>query len=110
MASRTNCWEFKGCGREPGGKAIAALGVCPAASRSEIHGINHGKAGGRACWAIAGTLCGGVVQGTFAQKLGSCMKCEFYRAVVREEGRGIATARDIHERFDCCAREGGETR
>ncbi|MDH3390750.1 MAG: hypothetical protein OEL85_03000 [Desulfobulbaceae bacterium] len=27
---------------------------------------------------VAGTLCGGEVQGTFALKLGNCQKCEFY--------------------------------
>jgi len=103
MTAKLNCWEFKRCGREPGGTAVGALGVCPAASAREVDGTNHGSAGGRACWAIAGTLCGGVVQGTFAQKLGSCMKCEFYRSVVKQEGRAIATARAIHEKL-----EGGE--
>ncbi len=97
---RLNCWEFKHCGRQVGGPAVDKLGVCPAASATQLEGINHGKAGGRACWAIAGTLCGGVVQGSFAQKLASCLNCEFYRAVVREEGRKIATARTILEALE----------
>src|SRR5271165_6488776 len=45
-----------------------------------------GTGGGRICWAVAGTLCGGKIQGTFAQKAVNCMACEFYRAVRREEG------------------------
>jgi len=35
----------------------------------------------------AGTLCGGKTQGTYAQKLGSCMSCDFYLAVRGEEGK-----------------------
>ena len=30
------------------------------------------------CWAIAGTFCGGKVQGKFAQKFGDCKLCEVY--------------------------------
>ena len=33
---------------------------------------------GQQCARVAGTLCGGEVQGTFALKLGNCQKCEFY--------------------------------
>ena len=29
---------------------------------------------------VAGTLCGGKVQGTFALKLGNCQKCDFYKS------------------------------
>ena len=64
-----DCWEFKKCGREKGGVNAAQLGVCPAYP-------DHGKA----CARIAGTLCGGEVQGTFATKLANCMKCEFYKS------------------------------
>lgn len=31
------------------------------------------------CWLIAGTLCEGKVQGKFAQKFGTCTKCEIYK-------------------------------
>ncbi len=31
------------------------------------------------CWQVAGTLCGGEVQGQFAQKLKSCTECEVYQ-------------------------------
>jgi len=27
---KLNCWEFKKCGRQPGGPKVAELGVCPA--------------------------------------------------------------------------------
>jgi hypothetical protein len=90
-----NCWEYKKCGREPGGANADELGVCPAASEVHADGVNFGKNGGRACWAIAGTLCGGAVQGTFAAKLPSCLKCEFYQLVFGEESRGIQNTRAI---------------
>lgn len=75
---RQNCWEFKKCGREAGGSKSAELGVCPAAAEYRVGGVNDGRNGGRGCWAIAGTLCGVQVQGTFASKLANCPDCEFY--------------------------------
>lgn len=87
---KMNCWEFKKCGREPGGAKVAELGVCVAASDKECHTLNSGVKGGRMCWAVTGTLCGGKVQGTFAQKQLSCITCEFYLQVKREEGRDFS--------------------
>ncbi len=81
-----NCWEFKKCGREPNGGRARELGVCPAATDTRVNGINHGRNGGRACWALTGTLCGGTVQGSFAAKVGNCLQCDFYKAVRNEEG------------------------
>ena len=94
---KLNCWEFKKCGREPGGAKIAELGVCSASANDEIHGVNAGIKGGRACWVIAGTLCGGKVQGTFALKFENCMKCEFYASVKKEEGSNYKSSKDILE-------------
>lgn len=81
-----NCWEFRKCGRQYGGSQVADLGVCPASVEKELDGIHGGKNGGRACWAIAGTLCEGMVQGTFAVKLRTCLVCDFYTLVQKEEG------------------------
>ena len=64
-----NCWEFKNCGRQLDGNKAKELGVCPAFP-------NHGK---HCAW-IAGTLCGGKVQGTFAMKVANCMQCDFYKS------------------------------
>lgn len=66
-----NCWEFKKCGREAGGPKAAELGVCAAHP-------SHG----RDCWAVAGTLCGGKVQGSEAEKIGNCRICDFYKGVM----------------------------
>ena len=84
--SKQNCWELKKCGRETGGVKTSDLGVCPAASETSSNGVNSGKNGGRICWAVAGTFCGGKVQGDFAQKSVSCMACEVFKQVKTEEG------------------------
>lgn len=86
--SRMNCWEFFDCGREPNGKRTRELGVCPAAAKEELDTVNDGKNGGRSCWAVAGTLCEGEVQGSYAQKLGNCLKCDFH-AFVRGQQRDV---------------------
>ncbi|MBI4710565.1 MAG: hypothetical protein HY759_05645 [Nitrospirae bacterium] len=83
---KQNCWEFKKCGREPGGEKVKELGICPASTDATSEGLNEGKNGGRICWALAGTFCGGKVQGSFAQKQVSCMSCDFYKKVKDEEG------------------------
>ena len=65
-----NCWEYKKCGRENGGESgEGEMKPCPAYP-------SHGKH----CARVAGTLCGGMVQGTFASKLVDCMKCDFYKS------------------------------
>ena len=82
---KQNCWQFTKCGRQPGGSNVDTLGVCRAATEVKVDGINHGKNAGRCCWAIAGTLCNGKKQGTFAMKSDNCMGCNFYKNVQQEE-------------------------
>lgn len=83
---KQNCWEFKKCGREPGGSKVVELGVCPATVDTFCDRLNDGKNAGRICWAVTGTFCGGQVQGTFAQKQISCLACDFFVKVKEEEG------------------------
>lgn len=83
---RQNCWAFMKCGREPAGDKVAEFGVCRAATDDSFHGLNSGKNGGRICWAIAGTFCGGEIQGSFVEKQGSCLNCNFFKLVRTEEG------------------------
>ena len=64
-----NCWEFTKCGREAGGGNIDEKGVCPVFPND-----------GGNCARVAGTLCNGAVQGTFAIKLADCMKCNFFNS------------------------------
>ncbi|MHA1948349.1 MAG: two-CW domain-containing protein [Candidatus Thorarchaeota archaeon] len=82
---RVNCWEYLQCGRETGGAKAKQLGVCPAATETSTEGVNKGSKGGRICWAIAGTLCGGKVQAEFATKFANCVTCAFYNKVLNEE-------------------------
>ncbi len=77
------------CGREPGGARAAELGVCPAATASEYDGVNHGRAAGRYCWAVAGTLCRGRLQGNWESKRKNCLACPFMAEVTRQEDRGF---------------------
>jgi hypothetical protein len=56
-----HCWEIKQCSETN----------CPA-YKNEC---------GR-CWLIAGTMCGGAVQGKFADKYHSCTTCEVYQKVI----------------------------
>ncbi len=83
--ARINCWEYKRCGREPRGANVDELGICPASLETRVDGINSGINGGRVCWAIAGTFCMGKVQGTFALKVDTCLDCDFYHLVKKEE-------------------------
>lgn len=82
---KLNCWEYKKCGREPGGKNADELGVCPVAEEQTADGIHGGEKGGRCCWVVAGSLCKGQKQGTYAEKFGECHKCDFYNMVRNEE-------------------------
>ena len=86
---------MKNCGRQPGGARVSELGVCPAAVSTSVNGINSGLNGGRACWAVTGTFCGGKVQGTFAAKLSNCKECAFFQAVMKEEGKAYAKVSEI---------------
>jgi hypothetical protein len=86
MGTLKNCWEVKNCGRETGGAKAAELGVCPAETEVSANDVNKGINGGRICWAVTGTLCGGKVQGTFAEKQLSCLSCDFFKQVKSEEG------------------------
>ncbi|MBF0521430.1 MAG: hypothetical protein HQL24_00070 [Candidatus Omnitrophica bacterium] len=84
---KLNCWEYKKCGREPGGEKVKELGVCPVSTEKSVNGMNCGINGGRVCWAVTGTLCGGKVQGSFALKVDKCIECEFFALVMQEEGQ-----------------------
>lgn len=40
---------------------------------------------------LAGTLCGGAVQGSFASKIANCSNCEHFKGVQREEKNVLGT-------------------
>ncbi|MBE3066365.1 MAG: diguanylate cyclase [Chloroflexi bacterium] len=68
------CWETKQCGAED----------CPSYGKEHVR-----------CWLVAGTFCRGEVQGRFAQKFGTCTKCEIYQAAVRND-----PINEINENFN----------
>ena len=105
--NKKNCWEYKKCGREPKGVKVHDLGVCPATIEERLDGIHEGKNGGRACWAVAGSMCGGKVQGTFAQIYANCIICDFFKLVKEDEGndfiRSSTLLRKLSEEDECLA-------
>jgi hypothetical protein len=82
---KTNCWEYKKCGREPGGPKADTLGICPSSTNILANGLNEGKNGGRICWAIAGTFSQSEKKCTFARTIAFCTVCDFYITVQKEE-------------------------
>jgi hypothetical protein len=61
------CWEYKKCGRQREGERAHELGVCPAALAPDTY-----------CWLVAGTMCSGEIEGTFALKYEDCIICDYY--------------------------------
>jgi len=66
--SLRTCWEIKSCQYK----------ACPV----------YGKERQR-CWQIAGTHCGGAIQGQFAKKIGNCQNCEIYMTATSTPLQGI---------------------
>jgi hypothetical protein len=64
LSQKINCWEYKKCNKEK-------TGDCPAYPKA-----------GRICYLVAGTMCGGKVQGIYAVKISHCRECDFYKGVV----------------------------
>jgi diguanylate cyclase (GGDEF)-like protein len=52
------CWKFKECRQVD----------CPSYESKDLR-----------CWQVAGTFCGGEVQGVFAKKYGDCRHCEVFK-------------------------------
>ena len=71
--------------------------TCPASTELCANGVNDGKNGGRACWAIAGTFCGDDSQLDHAGKTVSCRECDFYKLVQKEEGNKMITGSELTE-------------
>jgi len=92
---KINCWEFMNCGREVGGVNTKEFGVCPATTYTKLDSAHGGKNAGRVCWIVAGTMCGGEVQGSFARKYKDCRKCEFYQRVKEDEGQNFLLTVDL---------------
>jgi hypothetical protein len=82
---KQNCWEFMQCGRQDGGKLAAGEEPCAASTETRLDGVHGGKNAGRACWVVAGTMCGEEPTGIFALESKDCGRCRFYKKVRKEE-------------------------
>jgi signal transduction histidine kinase len=99
-AAKLNCWEARACGRGPG-----ASDPCPAAADAASDGVNDGVCAGRICWTVPGTGCFGEQQGSFVDKLDTCLICDFFERVKAEQGddfrllklgQGVRDAPELH--------------
>lgn len=97
---KLNCWEFKKCGRQPGGDKVQKLGICPASAENRLSTLNSGINSGRACWVVSGTFCKGEIQGTFAMKGRNCLECDFYKTVVKEEGSYFTPTPMLYQKLE----------
>lgn len=61
------CYEYMKCGRELGGRHVEEFGYCPAALAPDNN-----------CWLVAGTMCSGTIEGSYAQKIDTCIICAYY--------------------------------
>jgi len=93
---KLNCWEYKNCGREPGGNNVESLGVCPASIETKVNKLNNGINGGRTCWAIKESC---AAQKVLALHLAKCHECSFFKLVFEEEDMKFQDVRAILRRI-----------
>ncbi len=82
---KKNCWEYYKCGKLAESNHGKEFGGCPAYREIQLNGIHGGKNGGRVCWIISGTKCGGRIKRTFIPKSMVCKFCDFKKIVIHEE-------------------------
>jgi PAS domain S-box-containing protein len=75
---KKNCWDIMECTK----------GKCPAYNESHIR-----------CWYMAGTLCPSCVEGEYAKKIESCLKCPVYKACSGDEIQNVAESFDYMVRI-----------
>ncbi|MDP2167258.1 MAG: hypothetical protein Q8J64_02870 [Thermodesulfovibrionales bacterium] len=94
---KQNCWQFKDCGREPGGR-YSNDGICPASVENRLHGSHGGQNAGRACWVVPKTPCSENSQ-NFELKYRECSRCNFYKKVRYEEKRNFELSLHLLQRL-----------
>ncbi|MDH3891535.1 MAG: hypothetical protein OEV49_10670 [candidate division Zixibacteria bacterium] len=80
---KLNCWQFKNCGREPGGVLTELVGECPVARTMKYDGLNDGIGAGRACWMVRNAACKEAQN--MSAPVDPCHTCDFYKRVVFEQ-------------------------
>lgn len=71
---KKNCWDLMRCTQTE----------CPAYRESSLR-----------CWYVAGTLCPSCIEGEYARKIESCLKCPVYRACSGDEIQKLAESFDF---------------
>ena len=84
---KKNCWEYQGCGFGPQESKNSEGQVCPAAVHEHADGFLGGENGGRSCYFIIGTICGGDGAQTPEEKKNRCNACSFYRDLSNKHGK-----------------------
>ena len=84
---KLNCWQFKNCGREPGGILANLLGECPVARTMKFDGLNDGIGAGRACWMVHNSVC--KQPKNLSSPINPCHTCDFYKRVVFEQEENL---------------------
>lgn len=92
MSTKLNCWEFKNCGREPGGLLADSHGVCPVALALRYDGLNEGKGAGRACWLAQAEQAKSRLDDFRPVSCDRCADCDFHLRVLFEEEPADAPA------------------
>ncbi|MBF0536825.1 MAG: hypothetical protein HQL03_01075 [Nitrospirae bacterium] len=91
---KQNCWEYKLCGRQPGGKNTNKYGICPVTTAEVFDGLHGGTNAGRACWAVAEPFaCMAMAEhlvdpdnkGGIVAKIKGCTTCDFHQLVINQE-------------------------
>lgn len=95
QSMKRNCWEFCICEKHENGASGKKNGACPAYMETGLNGIHGGKNGGRACWLIEGTKCGGTIKRILIPKSINCRLCGFKKAVLNEEKQDLAISDDF---------------
>jgi len=73
-----------------GGSRIYEHGPCPGALSPDVH-----------CWLVAGTMCSGNVEGTFALKYESCIICDYYNKMQESIAKQPRTGSSLFGQYLC---------
>ncbi|MFW5830008.1 MAG: two-CW domain-containing protein [Planctomycetota bacterium] len=94
-----NCWEYFGCGREPGGAQAERDGVCAVATCTQADRIHFGRNGGRSCWGIDAdkSHCSGRLRPGQSGESQRCSACEFYALVHEQEADCVLAFEEIRQ-------------
>lgn len=87
------------CGRGPEESRVKNVEPCPVIKEKRLDLVHGGIRSGRACWVVAGTYCGGNIQGSFAQKNIACKRCDFFKKVCAQEGENLESNQSLLNRL-----------